>query len=314
MFTGTSDNSVDAAQPIAPDWSTVEEQIDCPMCEYNLRGLTEPRCPECGYKFDWQEILDARRRPHPFLYEHHRERNFWSFYKTAIAASFPRSFWKKLHPAMPSSPRRIVGYWLRSSFVLMVGLLSLCAQPFINDPKIRITAWEGKWAQFAFDFPDFAALGAAVFLAIAWPWLVCGVLLIFQASMKRAKVRPVHVLRTTIYSMSDGSLWIGLAMIVTALLPFISDNSSVGWGLNMYGYAQPDEKMIAWLTLVGAVCIIVGAWRLFMAYRIYLQFRHAFAVVFCAELIVVLAVLFVLLHTDMPLGRAYFRFLEELTS
>ena len=36
---------------IAIDWSTITENIECPLCLYNLRGLTEPRCPECGYQF-----------------------------------------------------------------------------------------------------------------------------------------------------------------------------------------------------------------------------------------------------------------------
>src|SRR5882724_6811288 len=29
-----------------PDWAASSDEIECPMCDYNLRGLTEPRCPE----------------------------------------------------------------------------------------------------------------------------------------------------------------------------------------------------------------------------------------------------------------------------
>ena len=29
----------------------------CDQCGYNLKGLTEPRCPECGTTFD-QELLE----------------------------------------------------------------------------------------------------------------------------------------------------------------------------------------------------------------------------------------------------------------
>ncbi len=32
----------------------------CPQCNYNLTGLAEPRCPECGQAFDADEL--ARRR------------------------------------------------------------------------------------------------------------------------------------------------------------------------------------------------------------------------------------------------------------
>lgn len=31
--------------------------ITCPTCGYNLTGLTESRCPECGSKFTLDELL-----------------------------------------------------------------------------------------------------------------------------------------------------------------------------------------------------------------------------------------------------------------
>ncbi len=32
---------------------------DCPRCAYNLRGLNEPRCPECGSPIDPEWLFDA---------------------------------------------------------------------------------------------------------------------------------------------------------------------------------------------------------------------------------------------------------------
>ena len=34
--------------------------IACPLCGYNLAGLTEARCPECGAKFTLEQVLLAR--------------------------------------------------------------------------------------------------------------------------------------------------------------------------------------------------------------------------------------------------------------
>jgi hypothetical protein len=32
--------------------------LHCPNCDYNLTGLTENRCPECGSEFDLDELRD----------------------------------------------------------------------------------------------------------------------------------------------------------------------------------------------------------------------------------------------------------------
>jgi len=34
--------------------------VACPNCGYNLTGLTESRCPECGSKFTLNELLAAQ--------------------------------------------------------------------------------------------------------------------------------------------------------------------------------------------------------------------------------------------------------------
>ena len=36
--------------------------IACPLCGYNLAGLTEARCPECGASFTLEQIVLARPR------------------------------------------------------------------------------------------------------------------------------------------------------------------------------------------------------------------------------------------------------------
>ena len=34
----------------------------CPRCAYNLTGLPEPRCPECGSQFSWSQIQRHSQR------------------------------------------------------------------------------------------------------------------------------------------------------------------------------------------------------------------------------------------------------------
>src|SRR5205814_1416067 len=65
-----------------PDWQSIAYVIECPLCEYNLFGLTQPRCPECGLDFNWPAVLDPNRQRHPYLFEHHPESTVRSFFHT----------------------------------------------------------------------------------------------------------------------------------------------------------------------------------------------------------------------------------------
>ncbi|HWE04626.1 MAG TPA: hypothetical protein VG326_19630 [Tepidisphaeraceae bacterium] len=47
-----------------PDWADAAIEAACPLCAYNLRGLSDPRCPEYGYQLDWPG-MDIPRRHHP---------------------------------------------------------------------------------------------------------------------------------------------------------------------------------------------------------------------------------------------------------
>ena len=89
-----------------------ESGVHCPLCEYDLRGLTEPRCPECGYRFTWDELNDPALRLHPYAFEHHPERNVSSFRQTLLGGLRPGRFWRTLFPTQPSRPQRLVLYWI----------------------------------------------------------------------------------------------------------------------------------------------------------------------------------------------------------
>src|SRR5258706_5160535 len=119
---GAEDAKGAAAVWGAPDLQTHPDDVRCPKCQYNLRGLIEPRCPECGYRFEWHNLLDDRLRPHPFLFEHHPESNFKSFWKTAWAGLRPFRFWKSLNLVQPTRPGRLLIYWI-GAMLLSVQLL-----------------------------------------------------------------------------------------------------------------------------------------------------------------------------------------------
>ena len=100
-----------AESNLAPDWSSITRDIKCPMCDYNLRGLIAPTCPECGYRFQWDRVLYPIRYLHPYLFEHHPDRNIGSFVQTQTRNFRPFGFWKTIDPSQPLNVRRLMIYW-----------------------------------------------------------------------------------------------------------------------------------------------------------------------------------------------------------
>lgn len=103
---------------------------------------------------------------------------------------------------------------------------------------------------------------------LAWTWLSLAALMIFQASMRRAKIRNAHLLRCAIYGC-DFPLLAGA--ILMAML-------SSGGG--------PQEQA----TAAAVVCPWIAGYRLTFAYRNYLRFDHPFLTVVASQVIVALAV------------------------
>src|SRR5437762_8218870 len=97
------------SQPAAPP-RVDDESLHCPLCGYDLRGLGDPRCPECGSRFTWAELRDPARKLHPYLFEHHPERNVSSFVQTLLGGLLPWKFWSTLLPIQPSRPKRLILY------------------------------------------------------------------------------------------------------------------------------------------------------------------------------------------------------------
>jgi hypothetical protein len=295
------------AEESAPDWGTISEKIRCPMCEYDLRGLVEARCPECGFGFRWEEILDRTRRRHPYLFEHHAERNFKSFVATLLGGLFPWSFWKSLHPTQRPDLRRLGRYRaiIMGLTWLPFAALFLSSIPFLLSPLIRR---RGTWVGESFysmhggmieGRPNIATaliepmlqarlpgfLVFMTFLLLVLPTLTAIPLAIFQATMRQAKVENHHVQRCIIYSF-DVVVW-------PALLIFGLSISMIFVPPRIY---RMEEYALSWLLLMMfPVVWALMALRLAFACRLYLRLRHALAVVLACQVIVFLMVVFLML-------------------
>ena len=198
-----------AAAP-APTWAGMATRPDdvphCPLCDYDLRGLTEPRCPECGYRFTWEELRDPRRRLHPYLFEHHPERNASSFFQTLIGGLGPAEFWSTLYPTQPSRPARLLGYWLIAAAPLALitaahawrSVETATSRVFLFGTPPRGPVEVARWVMnedVESGGPEVLAL-----MLLAWPWLTLAALLVFRISMRRARLKATHVLRCVLYA------------------------------------------------------------------------------------------------------------------
>jgi rubredoxin len=279
------------APPVAagPLWESIPHDVLCPLCEYNLRGLSEPRCPECGYRFDWADVVNPKIRVHPYLFEHHPERNIRSFFRTLCGTLRPIKFWNSLSPSQPSRPGRLFAYWVLTS---LLACLVVAAQwvrsivdgwnysawisyspvsPFSSPPATPFS-WshvlDTALATWRGDTNFEIAWNLALFW-IAWPWLTLLALSIFQVSMARAKIKTIHVVRCLFYSFDIGA-WLGIffaaAIVLSIWFPAIEIESTVGG-----------------ILALGIITLMII--RLWAAYRWYLRFRHPFWTIVLSQIV-----------------------------
>jgi hypothetical protein len=110
----------------------------------------------------------------------------------------------------------------------------------------------------------------------AWPWLTLVTLIIFRISMRQAKIRRVHLVRSVLYSCDFGIL-LGLTLWAISLL---NANLSEGWIM----------------VCSGLLCTMVTTYRLTIAFRQYLRVHLPFATVIASQIIALLIVFLLLVQ------------------
>ena len=275
--------------PDEPRWLAVRDRllratqpigggdVACPMCSYNLRGLTEPRCPECGFKFDWAELLDPLRQKHPYLFEHHPEANVWSFFRTQVGGWKPKEFWTSLHPAQPSNRWRLFVYAVLCVTPCVAALTAIFAMSIIvyvafSGHTLAITL--GVMPQLFRESITEDGIAWACCICLLWPLLSAIGLMVFQWSMRRARVRQIHVLRCVIYG-ADLLTVFGLVYCVYAASKYVQP----GQAMPILGFDLGQSGNL-WITAFVALFSL----RLVNGYRRYLRFDHAIATVLASQL------------------------------
>ena len=304
-----------STNPVVPaiDWSAVSAEVKCPLCRYNLRGLNEPRCPECGHGFEWAELFNPQR-PDRLYFEH--QRGIRPFLRTLFAGLRTRRFWLNLRPSQTIFPRRLIIYWLLCSLFLLLlpvaGWLRMGLPLASYNAAVRRdfgpnanyrSLGRQKFLKSYLPLPPspeffkelshrvkmdelWTSAGADVATILLWPWLTLLTLMIFQAPMPRAQVPRLHVLRCVIYS-SDLSVWYVLFMFLTMSVTMVLIIATSGRiSAEMRHFARVPILLL-WLFRLD---------RLGSAYRI-MGFDSPFLTALSSQIIVAMALFMGLLWT-----------------
>jgi len=278
-----------------PDWSQITEDIVCPLCEYNLRGLSTPRCPECGYRFAWPELLDWRLKRHPYLFEHQDKRRIRAYLCTLAGGLRPRKFWRSLHPMQASRPLRLLAYWFLGAILFTILTSVEMTLEFAWMWRAQMPTWRGAPAFYRnADILDwswmywrrgyaFAEIPPIALPPLLFPWLVFLALLVFQITMRRQRIRTHHMARCALYAYDPAIL--ALILLLKPLFVFLS---SLGTGT----VSRTSEEGYFALALVA---LVLFAYRLQRAIALYLRFHRPLATTMAAQVVALLAFLNLLL-------------------
>jgi hypothetical protein len=114
--TDTNRTNEPAAKPVI----FADQDVPCPRCGYNLRGLVEPRCPECGLVFDPERVRRESRQ---------RQTEPGLGWMLARMIPHPIRFWEppSVREAKPPSPLHVAAFAGLGAGVVPILLLVLFA-------------------------------------------------------------------------------------------------------------------------------------------------------------------------------------------
>lgn len=303
-----------------PCWDRIDENVFCPLCDYNLRGLIEPRCPECGFKFAWPDLLDPSRRRHPYLFEHHPERNIWSAWKTSWGMLRPRTFWKSLHPSQPSKPRRMVYYWLITVVSILALMLGCGVWITVREARIQAAqnvsyrAQESAYLSSPAGQADatkivgrFGSIPAYLNMNYStspnysmWAQVVLGRMILESPLLVVVFVWPwLTVMSLMVFAISMQRRKVRITHVMRTA--FYSQDVAPLFAIPFCVFPMLEISSVTPILLlpkaaaIGGLAVCFFLYRMTMAYKYYLQFDHPFSTILASQIITALASMILLM-------------------
>ena len=212
-----------------------DQDIYCPACGYNLRGLSQPRCPECGQTFD-PRTLEASRIPWVHRRSIGRTRAFW---RTVVMATFRnQQFTQELvRPASYPDARAFrwtVILWVTMSLALAAAVMLVC---YLWNWGPAHFGWAVSWAALL----GLALIAAVTVTAVVPTWF----------SYSRW-LDTEHSTRATVlsYYTAGPLVWLTVPLLMVAVL-------AVWDTLDPLAASWETERVIVVAT---AACMVLSIW------------------------------------------------------
>ncbi len=194
------------------------------------------------------------------------------FVQTGQAIIRQNSFSKRAFTALPDGSHQFVTYspMTNGNWMPVYHIISAAQYRRAVPPPWSWELADAIWTRTAWD----SLLFDAAIVVLLWPWITLLALMIFQASMRRAKIKAIHVVRCVVYGCDFALL------ALTVLMGCF--------------YLSHDEQLCLFVALI--CCAPVATYRLTMAYKYYLRFDHPGWTIVASQLVVALAVFTALLN------------------
>ena len=258
----------------------------CPRCGYDQAGVIgswlescplEGVCSECGLAFRWRDVCNPDYAWAPRLFEHARRRYIGSFLLTLGLVHTPWRLWRRLRLEHWVSPVRLGLFALLACVVISgAGLPFVLALVTLADAQ---AAWWWSWTEVL--RAPWSEAGAerawvAVIMLLAPFALTPFSFVLVASSMRRARVRPAHLLRIAAYSLPLAA-WLAAGAVLGLYAATWIDLADVDFGrLSSW---KVSEAMYDWCPFLGAAIapLLLMAWWT-LAVRRYLRMPHALAI------------------------------------
>lgn len=227
-----------------------EHPPSCPRCGYDQSGVMASwtdscplhgTCSECGLGFEWRNILNPLFTLPPWSFEHAPAWSLSALARTAVRTLMPQNLWSQLRMEHPIHARRLielavlgavfihfltltgpfvlwsVGEWLNTGVLMasQVGLSRLIVSNY----------WPYHTGLDEYFYPSWPSPGAWPGFMDPWPglaWIWWAVMpftfLLLPITLRRCRVRGVHLFRIGAYSLVFAALAVLVSTRMSMLL------------------------------------------------------------------------------------------------